>query len=156
MGCAHGCAVLGSSSLPRTEGGSGVRGSYPDSYYSGGRLGCCQALECAARECHYPVHRCLFGGRGRRSHLYAAGHLHPAGQVPGDECRLPEDIRCVAPGRRAGHPVPDTVPALFRGVTPGAVPLPGGYGHHAGAEERRPGQQPGQAAAVCRTGRRSL
>ena len=53
-----------------------------------------------------------------------ACHLYLTGEVPGDECRLPEDFHCLSIRWCPRHPVPDSVPPLLCGGSTGAVPLP--------------------------------
>ena len=156
MGHTHGHAVLGRRCLPRTEGGTGVRGRHTHSHHSRGRVYGGEAQQGPRRERHHTEHRRVLGSRGGGCHLHPAGHIHTSGQVPGDERVVSQGVHIIAAWRHLRHTVPHTVPQVLRERHARQVPLPRGHGHHTGARERRQGRQPGQAAAAGRTRGRTL
>ena len=143
LGHHHGDALLSRSSLSRTEGGPGVRGSHPYRHHRRRRIYTRQAQEPAGRERNHPEHRCLLGHHRSRSHLHAASHLHPAGKVSGDERLVCQGVHVVAARRHPRHPVHDSVPQILCEGHARQVSFPRSHSHHAGARERSQGRRSG-------------
>ena len=146
-----GGAVLRRRGLPRPQGRAGVRGGDPDRHHRRGPHQRPQEERRTRPERHHPVHRRLLRRRRGGRHLHPPGHLHPrgGGQFLADVPQLPA-------GRRAGHPVPDSFPQVFREGDARQVSVPGGHGDDAGPRERRKRRLLGEDARVGRPHRRSV
>ena len=79
-----------------------------------------------------------------------------AGQVSRDHDQFLRSIHEFALGRHPRYPAPDPVPEVFRIDHARQISIPGSDCHHTGIGVRREGRQPGKAAYLCGSGRRSV
>ena len=70
--------------------------------------------------------------------------------------KYPEITINFALGRHPRYPAPDPVPEVFRIDHARQISIPGSDCHHTGIGVRREGRQPGKAAYLCGSGRRSV
>ena len=137
----HGRDILGRGGIPRSQGGTGVRGRHTHRHHRRRRRHRPRQEEHAGTERHHTIHRRQLGRHRRRRHLHPAGTLYPrAGGA------LLSDIPLVAAGRRAGHSASDPLPQILRQGDARQIPLPRGYGYNRSARLGREGRRPSQTA----------
>ena len=138
MGYHHGYYLFGSSSLSWTESRTSIRSRHSDCHHRRRGVKRHQAERRLGRKRHHPVHRCLLGRDCSGSHLYPACPLHSSGKISGNDRQLHADVHQLPAGWCIGHPLPDSIPEIFRQGKARRIPLPGSDRGEKGGDQAKP------------------